>query len=247
MTTARLLERIRKLLALTASPNANEAAVATSKARKLMAEHGFTEQEVLDSEQAGKVFELSMGAEGFASRWKFVLVALVARSQGCEAIGLRRGKLRKVRLVGIKSDVEQASRLFEHLLGEIERLVKIECASPPDEILFEVARGTRRSLRAYLDSFRRGVVTALAARLRGKESHQGQGRGDAIPRPRDHGHMSRSLAVAVGAKPSAREHIEARYPKTTYLPLEDACDGIDELAFFRGHQAGMGIVLGAST
>ena len=124
------------------------------------------EQEVLDSETSGKIFEMSMGAEGFASRWKFVLVVLVARSHGCEVVGLRRGKLRKVKVVGTKKDAEEASKLFTCLLREIERIVKIECADPPDEILDEVALGYRRSLRAYLDSFRRGAVTALAELMR---------------------------------------------------------------------------------
>ena len=93
-----------------------------------------------------------------------VPVALVARAHGCEAIGLRRGKLRKVKVVGTKKDAEEASKLFTCLLGEIERIVKIECADPPDEILDEVALGYRRSLRAYLDSFRRGAVTERADR-----------------------------------------------------------------------------------
>ena len=45
-------------------PNANEAAVARNKASKLMQEHGLSEQEVLDSDSAGRMFEMSMGAEG---------------------------------------------------------------------------------------------------------------------------------------------------------------------------------------
>jgi|GEM_PF-2052841 hypothetical protein len=243
MTKDKLLERIRKLLALTASPNANEAAVARSKARKLMEEHGIAEQEVLDSEMSGKIFELSMGAEGFASRWKFVLVALVARACGCEAMGLRRGKLRKVKMVGMKIDVEEASKLFTYLLGEIESLVKIECSDPPDEVLEEVALGIRRSLRAYLDSFRRGAVSALAERLGRKDEPQGPIHPGRDPVTGGAGSSSRSLAVVQGSKASAKEHIKARYPKTKYFSLEGSRTDIDYLAFSRGYRRGMGIIL----
>jgi Protein of unknown function (DUF2786) len=230
MTKAKLLDRIRKLLALTASPNANEAAVARSKAKKLMAEHGLGEQEVLDSETSGKIFEMSMGAEGFASRWKFVLVALVARAHGCEAIGLRRGKLRKVKMVGTKKDTEEASKLFTCLLGEIERIVKIECADPPDEILDEVALGYRRSLRAYLDSFRRGAVTALAERLKAKK----QSASSSSP-------PLGAMVLAGGGKPKAREHVKSKFPEAKNISLDVFGEdmGLDELAFYRGFRRGM--------
>jgi hypothetical protein len=228
MTKAKLLDRIRKLLALTASPNANEASVASAKAKKLMVEHGFTEQEVLDSETSGKIFEMSMGAEGFASRWKFVLVALVARAHGCEAIGLRRGKLRKVKVVGTKKDTEEASKLFTYLLGEIEQIVKIECADPPDEILDEVALGYRRSLRAYLDSFRRGAVTALAERLKAKKQSSSSP-------------PLGAMVLAGGGKPKAREHIKSKFPEAKNISLDVFGEdlGLDELAFYRGFRRGM--------
>lgn len=223
MTKAKLLDRIRKLLALTASPNANEAAVAAAKAKKLMEEHGLGEQEVMDSETTGKIFEMSMGAEGFASRWKFVLVVLVARSRGCEVVGLRKGKLRKVKVVGSKGDVEKASKLFTYLLGEIERIVKIECSDPPDEILDEVAFGIRRSLRTYLDSFRRGAVMALGERLQiGKTIRASS------PPPG-------ALALAGGSKAKAKDYIKAKFaPKPGGFLPEDSRN-LDDLAFSRGY------------
>ena len=230
MTKARLLERLRKLLALTASPNANEAAVARNKASKLMQEHGLSEQEVLDSDSAGRMFEMSMGVEGFSARWKFVLVVLVARAHGCEAVGLRRGKMRKVRVVGMKKDVEKTSKLFVHLLGEIECIVKIECSDPPDEILIEVARGRRRNLRTYLDSFRRGAVMALAERLRApKKKHT-------VPEP-----PPGALALSGEGKPKAKDYVKAKFdPKSGGFLPEDPCD-LDDLAFARGYLRAMHI------
>lgn len=227
MTKARLLERLRKLLALTASPNANEAAVARNKASKLMQEHGLSEQEVLDSDPAGRMFEMSMGAEGFSARWKFVLVALVARAHGCEAVGLCRGRLRKVKIVGTKGDAERASNQLAWLLCEIERITKIECSDPPDEILFEVSYGRRRSLRSYLDSFRRGAVAVLAEKMQSKKK-------PASPDP-----ALGTLIVAGEPKAQARDHIKAKFPKIKqFSPADEPSPGIDDLAFSRGYIRG---------
>jgi hypothetical protein len=75
---AKVLGKIKKLLALSTSSNVNEAATAAAAAQRLMLEHKLTEADVSDA-QTGQMFELSMGAVGFASRWKFVLVTAVAR------------------------------------------------------------------------------------------------------------------------------------------------------------------------
>ena len=69
----KILDRVKKLLALSTSSNVNEAATAAAAAQKLMLENRLTEADVSDL-QEGQMFELSMGAVGFASRWKFVLV-----------------------------------------------------------------------------------------------------------------------------------------------------------------------------
>ena len=83
----KILDRVKKLLALSTSSNVNEAANAAAAAQRLMLEHRLTEADVSDT-QEGQMFELSMGAVGFASRWKFVLVTAVARAFFCEAVGL---------------------------------------------------------------------------------------------------------------------------------------------------------------
>src|SRR5262245_21357752 len=47
---AKLLDRVRKLLALSTSPNENEAALAAEKAQALLAEHKLSMDEVLETD-----------------------------------------------------------------------------------------------------------------------------------------------------------------------------------------------------
>ena len=54
----KILDRVKKLLALSTSSNVNEAATAAAAAQKLMLEHRLTEADVSDT-QEGQMFELS--------------------------------------------------------------------------------------------------------------------------------------------------------------------------------------------
>lgn len=223
MTKAKVLERIRKLLALSTSSNKNEAAVASSHARRLMEKHGLTEADV-DASGDGMMFELSMGASGFSARWKFVLVAAVAQAHHCDVVGLRTAKRRKVRVVGLKEDTELVAKVFKHLLSEIDRLVRAESNEPPSVLLVEILMGVPRNLRAYLDSFRRGAVTAIIEKLRQKE------RSSIHPESR---------ALAVMRNPfRARNYIKTKFTDTKYFSLDSSSRSeIDDLAFIRGYDS----------
>ena len=224
MTKYKIIERIRKLLALSTSNNKHESAVALSHARKLMAKHGLTEAEVDEDSSGEMMFELSMGASGFSARWKFVLVAAVAQAHHCDVVGLRTGKRRKVRMVGLKENTELAAKVFKHLLEEIDRLIQIESNEPPNVLLVEILMGVPRNLRAYLDSFRRGAVTAIIEKLKQKEKssvHPGL----------------RTLAVMKDSS-KIKDYIKTKFTSPQYFSLDKGPHSeIDDLAFVRGYDS----------
>lgn len=163
MASFKVLSRLRKLLALATSSNPHEASAASDAARRLMKRHGLTEADAA-GEGEDELVELSLGARGFASAWKFSLATLAARAHSCEALGLRLGKRRKVRVVGKRSDAEAAASLFHLLDEELSRLAKVEMAA----VILICRRVDRRSVHLaarYLDNFRRGAVAGFAARL----------------------------------------------------------------------------------
>ena len=229
----KILDRVKKLLALSTSSNVNEAATAAAAAQRLMLEHRLTEADVSDT-QEGQMFELSMGAAGFASRWKFVLVTAVARSFFCEAIGLRVGKRRKVRIVGRREDTEIAAKVFRYLLSEINRLAKIEIEAIDWEagVLMlggRVVWGIEHDLVSYLESFRRGAVAAVVSKLRS---------GEAAFVASD----SRALVIVRRDHEKVRAYVGARFTDTKKLESEEVAE-VDDLAFLRGYEQARVIVI----
>jgi Protein of unknown function (DUF2786) len=228
----KILDRVKKLLALSTSSNVNEAANAAAAAQRLMLEHRLTEADVSDT-QEGQMFELSMGAVGFASRWKFVLVTAVARSFFCEAVGLRVGHRRKVRIVGRKEDVEIAARVFRYLHFEINRLAKIEIEAIDwgvrDVLFGSLGLESEQDPEKYLESFRRGAVAAVIAKFRSGEE-------DFVASD------SRSLVISRRDRDRVREYVGAKFTNTRSPGREDV-DQVDDLAFVRGYEQAQAIVL----
>ena len=229
----KILDRVKKLLALSTSSNVNEAANAAAAAQKLMLEHRLTEADVSDT-QEGQMFELSMGAAGFDSRWKFVLVTAVARAFFCEAVGLRVGQRRKVRIVGGKEDVGIAAQVFRYLHSEINRLAKIEIESIDwDEGVFSfglgLASGIEHDPEQYLESYRRGAVAAVIARFRtGEEAFVASD--------------SRALVISIRDRDQVRAYVGSRFTNTKKPSQEDVVP-VDDLAFIRGYEQAQEIVL----
>lgn len=168
MADAKVLARLRKLLALSASSNPHESSSASRKASHLMEKHGLTEADVA---QVGEdeIVELSLGGRGhrgFAQPWKFALVTVAARACSCEALGLRVGRRRKVRVVGKRRDAEEAVLLFEGMVGELRLLERPEMR----EVLAVFRRvdpgGALRLAARYLDAFRIGAVAGFRQSLR---------------------------------------------------------------------------------
>ena len=157
----KILERIRKLMALSKSANIHEAATAAAMSQRLMQEHKLTEADVSNEEGGTKEWhEIPLGAKGFMSVWRFKLVTSVSRAFFCEAVGLRVGKRRKVRMVGRKEDAALAVYMFGYLETEIERLVRQETRDPM--LIVELGEV---GLRSYANAFRYGAVLAISERL----------------------------------------------------------------------------------
>jgi hypothetical protein len=158
--TERVVERIRKLLALSASSNPNEAAAAAEKAVELAQRHNLDLAEI---EGAGSDPYVERSCDvGGASQWRWLLMSAVARANFCRALRRReRGRLlASMFVIGEPHNVAVCEFLFAYLAGEIERLT---------------ARGWRRArlvygehveVRGWKDDFRRGAVATIDARLR---------------------------------------------------------------------------------
>ena len=79
-----ILDKIKKLLALSTSPNANEAASALRRAQELMEEYGIDHESVLAAEIVEKEIERRGGAKPPA--FEAYLITTLARAFGCRTI-----------------------------------------------------------------------------------------------------------------------------------------------------------------
>jgi Protein of unknown function (DUF2786) len=151
----RILDRLTKLLAMSKSPNSNEAATAKRMADSLMKKHRLTKADVSSYAPAG-FYERPMGSKGFETVWKFTLVTATARFCGCEAISLQVGARRKIRIVGERENVDQAAELFLSLLKTLVELEKIEAAwiADPSILIYSQPKD-------YANSFRQGATVAI--------------------------------------------------------------------------------------
>lgn len=111
----RIVEKVRKCLALARSDNANEAATALRQARAMMAEHGIEERAIHVEGARAK-----NGRGETAARWRVMLGNVV-----CEAIGLRMIQIRgrgaaEVEFIGVVPRPEIGAYAFEVLRRQLE-------------------------------------------------------------------------------------------------------------------------------
>jgi len=173
MEQEKIIDRIKKLMRLAESSNANEAANAAGQAQRLMEQHRI-DQTVLDmdgEEPDGDDEEIAdhssrpLTVSGRLPQWKTSLAVALATANACRCyIGHKyeydtRKAKRTLCLVGRQSDVATISYLFGYLSKEIERLVRVN------------ALGLGRT---WASSYRLGAVDAIKRRLRDgtKEARQ---------------------------------------------------------------------------
>jgi hypothetical protein len=156
----RVVERIRKLLALSTSANPNEAALAAEKAVELAQRHNLDLLRI-DGPPADPYVEVSSDVGG-ASQWRWLLMSAVARANFCRALRRReRGRLMAAMfLIGERHNIAVCEFLFAYLAREVDRLA--------DGGWRRARRiyGPHVEGRAWKNEFRRGAVATIDGRLR---------------------------------------------------------------------------------
>ena len=150
----KLLQRVRKLLALADSPNVHEAAAAAARAQALITEHRL--ERWMQAEAAVRADPITDGRDqplDTAKRirkWKGVLANILADANDCVAwIGRNQGK-QALYIIGRSEDRDAVTLLWNALAKRIEWLSATE--------------GPGRS-RAWHEAFRIGAASAIAEQL----------------------------------------------------------------------------------
>lgn len=141
MTKENVVEKVRKLLALSQSDNPNEAASAAAMAQQLMEKHAI---EMADVEEEPEKVEWSDFGPKLKrkSTWQGFLATVIAENHGCASVWMGS----RLVIAGRSSDVQIANAVRDYCHHEIDRLTAKHAAGQG---------------RQYGVSFRIGCVVAI--------------------------------------------------------------------------------------
>lgn len=130
----KVIDKIKKCLALASSDNPNEAATAMRQAQALMRRHGVTSEAVMMSDIGEAESQIRTMARNNPAMWECALAVMVAESFGCKVMVLRMQPMQGHRVsakvlnakgrfvfVGLKAHVEMASYTTEVLTRKCQK------------------------------------------------------------------------------------------------------------------------------
>lgn len=155
MSTDRIIDKIKKCLALATSSNPTEAATAMRQAQKLMEMHGISMQQV-DRAAIG-ISQVESYSVSRVKDWELRLMTMIAGAFGCKLMWIRGFsgvRFGKYELIGLKSQVEVAQYTCEVMQ---RKLLKARA-----EFVAGHYHEDRSSKTKAGDSFCHGWVTAVS-------------------------------------------------------------------------------------
>jgi hypothetical protein len=121
MTNAEIVEKVKKLLALSESPNEQEAATALAKAHALLESHNLSMGDVI-YKNANEVARPFLVAREAMPSWIEILINNVADFNYCSFIKMNTEGAPSYILVGKPINVTVASQLIDYLVQTVNRI-----------------------------------------------------------------------------------------------------------------------------
>lgn len=119
----KIIDKVRKLLALSTSSNEHEAALAASHAQRLLAEHNLAMSDLEVKEAGADASDLDLKRKT-VDKWLRSLFGSVAAAFDCSAISISNSTTTRLRFIGCGEDPQVAMYTMQYLVKEIERLAK---------------------------------------------------------------------------------------------------------------------------
>lgn len=155
---AQILEKIRKLLALSESPNEHEAALAAARARALLDKYDLSMDEVDIKAEEVLLHTVSTGTRK-PYPWMGHLAADVGYAFNCRVFRAMGSMI----FCGIVSDTKVAEYVYVYLLRTVRRLHKEHKATLEKSGEWESKKGV--GARVYMQSYDAGLVRAVSVKL----------------------------------------------------------------------------------
>jgi hypothetical protein len=158
MIDQKIIDKLQKLLALSASDNENEAALAMKKAEELMREHNLSVADVaLDGSGAHVGSAEVYGLTKTSQTWEISLGSFIAQTFNGRAIRTRNSSGWSFTFVAGQTDLIIITDLFERLRSIIKRMSQayVNCAKD----------FTRTHGKSLHNSYRLGMIKTISQRL----------------------------------------------------------------------------------
>ena len=137
-------KKIKKLLALSKSPNENEAMAALEKARKLMEENGLSEQDC-------NVYTEETKYSKSRPRWQYIIAKGVAWINGTVIRIVNDYNSLVVRFHGAETNVFISKEMYQYLVKTVNRMAKQNIR--------------KNAKKPYINSYKEGMAASLYERM----------------------------------------------------------------------------------
>ena len=152
-----IIEKIKKLLALAASNNEHDAALAASHAQRLLAAHNLAMADIEADHKPGMADRVETSAAKNLPKWARHLSGAVCSAFDCQ--GIHHPATGKLTFIGVGADVQIAAYTFAFL----ERTVRRLCSQ---YLKFSVIASTPSRQRELMrQSYYLGAVSTITVRL----------------------------------------------------------------------------------
>jgi hypothetical protein len=212
MTTIdQVIDRVRKLLALSTSSNPHEAASAAARAQEILDRYELDramietspeldegEQEPVEDTRLGG--DLPLFEDKALPTWKSCLAREIAEANGCKVYASGQRGEKAVAMIGRRSDMQKVRYLFGYLVTEVDRLAR---------------RDGKGMGRTWINSYRLGAVCTIKkalweARATMKAEARAEAQGDSVALVRVDRALSLLDARLRDAKRFAEEHLNLK-------------------------------------
>src|SRR5215469_2538003 len=149
-----ILDKIKKLLALSTSSNPNEAASAAAKAQALLAQYNLDLSQV--EAHSGETSDYCQQdiVVGGVSRWRKTLMLVLARPNFCAVVSYKGTE--RISIVGEPHNIEVVKYLYEYLVQQLEPMAATAYRQS----------GSSMHARTWKDSFFYGAIASIDQRLK---------------------------------------------------------------------------------
>jgi Protein of unknown function (DUF2786). len=220
-----VVDKVQKLLALSKSSNAHEAAAAAAMANKLIDQYRLSEADLEVHGQNEEPLEEDEGylyESGKVTPWKMTLMSVLVKHYGLahwnDATWASGRQVSRFKLVGRKSDIAVAKYMFTWLTAECQRISMLE------------AKGMGR---VYVGSWCAGFVNGVASQLKASRA---EAQKDATS----------AAIVKVDARADQSKNFLDKLHSDLVYKKKYSQAQTDGRAFMQGHQRGQSIHLGQS-